>query len=880
MSTRNRIVLLAIALSLLSAGLFAQASPQPPPLPVQHIVFVVDNSGSMAMNDNMGLRGVAACLILDAVELASDVEAGVVKFNDTVITDGQLHPPNDIRESLQAGHLGTPEGGTNMQDALSRAIGMLSTGAADKKRIVLITDGEPEGGAGRAAQEEFIRNNLVPNAKQAGIEIFALGITNSFNPQFLEEITTATGGRSQISQNQMRILESAKTLVGQLDRVYNIAETHLDPAQTTFEFEIHPGTDRARATVLLDHPTEFADGQIVFTLSGPAGDARYYMVRAAGGDRIAAWTSFFSTPGRYRLEISSSRPGGASHLGVKLIAEALSNLRLTLTAVPQPQRYAFGTAVAVDAEVTTGGGRAVAGTFQLSGVLKLPTGATQPLAFAGNRTTFTVPDVPGRHVVEVTAQTPPVAQATAQLVYEATAVPIKIEANPDRLAFQPLGPATGPRDEPFTLSATVPSGMQRPPVTFSFTVTQPVGIVELLRQGGGALQYGTTMYAIPASGLKLVLRVKADPKKPLKRETVTGVIQFTSKEGGSLAVNFTIPVQEPEFKIIDKHESFSLWWDPALPRVATLGRLRTDSSDKSTFSATLPDALFDPMTRRKIADVALRVGNQTPEGQTENGKVRYGDIELPPRTGIAISVVITPDVNTRWEELPKGPVPFTIDLLSSYGMKTQIGAVFHNRGTSVLPVMGRVNYAHDVLRFLLPLFALVFIAAFLRRTWPVIRAFRPFEAGRELLMRLSGPIRIADTDDATAALVLPNSGSPIDNEIVGRVIAGPDGQRVVAFEGRLIATPRTLASNDEISVVAPSLSSSEEDADDAEPVWALAYAGFIRGSGGAVTVTSTPKHWTFGRVAVWSAVLIAAVVALRMFIDTATAAEWAYTIFS
>jgi hypothetical protein len=871
MTKAHRVALFAAALSFRAALAFAQASPQAAPLPVQHIVFVVDNSSSMAQNDQMGLRGVAACLMLDAVELSSDVQAGIVKFTDTVTTDGQLHPPNDVRESLQAGHLGDPGGGTNMQDALSRAIGMLGT-SADKKRIVLITDGQPSGGAGQAAQEQFILTNLVPNAKQAGIEIFALGLTNNVNPQFLEQITTPTGGRSQVSQNQTRLLESAKALVGQLDRVYNIAETHLDPSQTTFEFEVHPGTDRARATAMLDHPTEFADGEIEFTLAGPAGDARYYLVRAGGGDRVAAWTSFFSTPGKYTLKVSTSKPGVASHLGMKLIAEALSNLQLRLLARPQSQRYPFGTTMAVDAVVTTGVGLAPAGTFTLSGVLKLPSGATQPLSFNGNTTTFAVPAVQGRQVVEVTAQTPPVAQATAQLVYEAVAVPVTLVSNRDRLDFsQPIGPSTGPREEKFTLSATVPSGMQRPPVSFSFTMTQPVGIVELVREGGSVLQYGTTLYSIPDQGLKLAFRIKIDPKKPLKREKVSGTIQFLSN-AGPLTIPFTISVLEPEFKIENKRDAFALWWDPSRSRVVSLGRLRTDSSDRSTFSAILPDSIFDPVTQKKIADVALRIGDQTPEAQSDKGKLRYGDIELPPHEGVPIALVLTPDLNSRWEELPGGAVPVPIELLSSFGVTTKLTPKFENKGTVRVPILGRINYGRDVLIILVPLLGFAAILIFFLSTWPEMRAFRPFDSGRELMMRLSGPIRIANADDATAALVLPNSGSLVDNRIVANVFEDGYGQRIVS-DGPLIAKTETLAAGDELTIVAPDLS-GEDNAP--ETVWGITYYGFVAGEGAAIGVTDSPKHWTVSRILFWLVTLVAAFMALRHFLDTDTAAEWAY----
>jgi len=871
MKKRNRYLVWLLLLSLIASAAVAQSSPQAPPLPLQHIVFVVDNSSSMEQNDNMGLRGVAACLMLDAVELSSDVEAGIVKFNDAVTTDGQLHPPGDIRELLQAGHLGDLGGGTNMQEALSRAIGMLSGSKAEKKRIVLITDGQPA--PGEAEQKRFILNNLVPNAKQVGIEIFALGLTNSVDPQFLEQVTAPTGGRSMVSQNQARLLESAEALVGQLDNVYSIGvPKHLDPGENTFEFEIRTGTDRARVTAMLDHPNEFADGEITFRLSGQSNDARYYMVRATG-DRIAAWTSFFSAPGKYTLTVSTNKPGVTSHLGMKIVAEALSNLHITLRARPAQASYPFGTPMAIDAEVTTGSGAAQAGTYNLGGVIKLPSGATLPLVFNGTTAQFAVPEIDGRHTVVVTAETPPVAHATAQLTYVAQKVPLELKSNRDQLDFsQPVGPATGPREEPFTLSVTAPAGVKRPPVNFSFTLTQPAGIVELIRQGGGILQYGTAQYSIPDDGLKLALRVKVDPRKPLKRETVQGTIEFTSPNAGTLSVPFSYTVLEPEFKVHHAREAFALWWDPFRPRVVPLGQLRTDSSDPSMFSAIVPDAIFDPVTNKKIADVVLRIGDQTPNAVSDKGKLRYNDIPLPPHDGTPLALVITPDVNSRWESLPRGGVPIPIELVSSFGVTTKIAPKFYKTSTFRVPVLGRLNYGRDWSALLLRLIAIVAIVMFLLLTWPQMRAFRPFEGSKEVMLKLAGPIRISNSPDDAAALVLPNSGSPIDEEIVGKVFEEPYGQRIES-DGALQGPDRTLAGGDELTIAAPNLADEEGEL---QPVWVLTYLGFVSNEGGAISVSDAPKHWTLLKIVLWVAVLVMGFLALLHFVGTEKAAEWAY----
>src|SRR5689334_8283246 len=175
------VVLALLALMAIHPG-FGQPAPQQPQLPAQDIVFVIDNSGSMEAqpvpSDPLRLRGVAASLILDAAELSSNVEAGLVLFSDAAETDGQLHPPDLIRQRLQADRLPQAQGATNMDDAMAKAISLLSGSTAAIKRIVMITDGVPSDGTGNrsTSQERAIRDNLVPHAQRAGIQIFALGL--------------------------------------------------------------------------------------------------------------------------------------------------------------------------------------------------------------------------------------------------------------------------------------------------------------------------------------------------------------------------------------------------------------------------------------------------------------------------------------------------------------------------------------------------------------------------------------------------------------------------------------------------------------------------------------------------------------------------------
>src|ERR1700692_2544636 len=99
-SFRWPVIILLTASATISG--YSQTVPQPSPIPTQEIVMVIDNSGSMAQSDPLRLRGVAPGLILDAVEVTSDVKAGLVMFNNVAETDGQFHETDKVRQRLQA----------------------------------------------------------------------------------------------------------------------------------------------------------------------------------------------------------------------------------------------------------------------------------------------------------------------------------------------------------------------------------------------------------------------------------------------------------------------------------------------------------------------------------------------------------------------------------------------------------------------------------------------------------------------------------------------------------------------------------------------------------------------------------------------------------
>lgn len=867
-------------LLLLAVPLFAQsAPPQAPPLPQQDIVFVIDNSSSMELppqpSDPLRLRGVAASLILDAVQLTSTVQAGLVFFSDAATTDHQLHEPDLIRQRLQAARLPDADGGTNMEDGLAQAIAMLSSSTAPTRRIVLITDGMPN-----SPQEKTIPANLVPHAKLAGIEIFAIGLSDHINESFLDGLTRSTGGRTLMCKRPDQLLSSAKKLVGDLDNVYNIANRPLSSSEMTYRFDIPAGVDRARITAILDQPHAFATSEIEFRLAGPdEGEPHQYVVRAGGADRVAAWTAFFSAAGTYTLQIAVHKPGVAGHLGLQLFVEALSNLRANLSVNPPSKRYVFGDEVSIDAQPGSSTGTIAPADVQVTGTVQTPSGGTIGIAFNGTKGKFRVPDVPGRHKVVVKVSTK-LAQTQASFDYEAISLPVELHTQPDRLTFSasPLGPAHAEVEDSFTLQAIFSSEVTHPkPVRVSFTFTPPVGTSEIVLDGSTVVRPGTTEYLVPPQGMQVTLRIRMDPKRPLPPTggKFSGAILIFSKDAGELQVPFELTVQIPKFELRRRLDAFSLWWDPQRDRSVSLGRVHTDLTEDSTFRVTLPEALYSPKGA-KLVTLAIRSGKRTPEPQRiEAGKLQYGPIDLPAGDDVPLELVVTP-VLRNWQDVEASSQRVPIQLVSSLGMKEEAKPVYASLGGPAfeLPFFGTLSrHGRHIATLLVLLLASLIAVMLLVQRAKLVKRFWSFRPGSMLRLGF-GPIQIAGPDvEGGAALILPNSGSPIDDFTIGDVIRDGSGQRIEKGSGFIAAPARRLRTGDQISVIhAP----DPDEPEDTEPLWELEYLDFDPREGGEVEVRQSAGAWTIGRLLRSSILALITLFVIRYLLATGWLSDAVY----
>lgn len=872
-----RSLLICGLMALMVAPAPAQTSPLTPTLPKQDIVFVIDNSGSMEMppaaSDPLRLRGIAAGLILDAVEISSDVQAGLVMFSDDADTDGRLYKDTtQIRQRLHPGRLPEAHGSTNMLDALTKALAMLSGSSADRKRIVLITDGNPNPG-----QAPAILKTLVPTAQNAHVQIFALGLSDFVDQKFLDAVTTPTGGRTLIARQHQQLLDLAKQLVSDRDNVYTLAKQSLPSTTMDYAFRVGSGANRARLTVILDQPTAFSPDEIQFTLTGPdAGIAQPYAIRPQGSDRLAAWTVFFSKSGDYHLNIKVTKPGAPGHGGIRLILEALSDLRVQLTLTPPGATHLFGEQVRVDVAAATPTNSNPT-DLNITGTVRTASGGSSTIAFSGLQGTFEVPAVAGKQTVVVRVATS-LSQAEERVEYDAVPpIAPELKSSRDHLQFiKALGPADPKIEESFKLSAVSDSSMRRPqPVTFSYTLVSPAGVAELVTASGGVLQPGITQYTIPPGGLDLILRLRMDPKLslPKKGGKFQSVLQIASTETRPLSIPFEFELRVPRFEVVGKRDAFALWWDPYRQRIVHLGSLQTDLASKSTFFIVLPEAISAPDQGPKIADLTLRTlgGTLEPE-HFEEGKLRYGPLELDPGKDYPIDLVVTPTSVTGWETLPARPQTIGVQLVSDLGMETKAEPVFWSVGGGLhhIPLLGTWSrHGGHWGRVLILLLALAIVGSMFARHVRSVRDGWPYLPERLLTLRF-GAIQIGEAGaGAGVALTLPNSGSLLDNSTVGHVYSDPRGQRVEDSSGQLQPQRARLAPGDVITILDP------VDEAGMDTLWELEYTDYEPGEGELV-IAKSPVPWTLKRLFRWLLVSAVIVVALAVFFSSGLAARIAY----
>ncbi|MBE7041765.1 MAG: VWA domain-containing protein [Ruminococcaceae bacterium] len=158
------------------------------------VVLVLDASGSMS-GTPMSETKKASLKFVDTV-LNYDANVGVVSY-DSSATINSVQSDNKVYLDKAIGQL-SAGGSTNIEDGLKKADSLLSSSQAEKKIIVLMSDGEPN--SGKTGQ------NLIDYAnelKDKGYYIYTLGffssISNKTGPQSLMDDIASEGCHYEVT---------------------------------------------------------------------------------------------------------------------------------------------------------------------------------------------------------------------------------------------------------------------------------------------------------------------------------------------------------------------------------------------------------------------------------------------------------------------------------------------------------------------------------------------------------------------------------------------------------------------------------------------------------------------------------------------------------
>ncbi len=161
------------------------------------LVIVLDSSGSMsqsgydAQQEDMSKFDAVKKVLADFIEHRGDDNIGVVLFGTFAFAASPLtYDMSSLRFMLRYIEPGLAGENTAIGDGLHEALGMLASSGADKKVIVLLSDGYQNSGSHSIKEE-------VQRALQKGVRIYTIGLgkDGDYDAKLLEKIATQSGGK-------------------------------------------------------------------------------------------------------------------------------------------------------------------------------------------------------------------------------------------------------------------------------------------------------------------------------------------------------------------------------------------------------------------------------------------------------------------------------------------------------------------------------------------------------------------------------------------------------------------------------------------------------------------------------------------------------------
>jgi uncharacterized membrane protein len=336
------------------------------------MVLVIDRSQSMEEDRRLDLAKEAAKQSVRVLE--SYDKAGVIAFSDDAQWIANLAPVADKSDLLKRIDTLTPYGQTNMYRGVVRAVLALEQTAADRRHIILLTDGVPAPGDYR---------EIAQRMAASGITLSTVSISKGAEQDLLKEMATIAGGR----HNHCDDPSDVPRILVQETKVAAAAEG--DREFRPFALRTLPGLDVASAPPLLG-----------YARTNPKPDAEPLLFAVAGHPLLCwgrygkgltlAFTSDVKGPWTARWKPWPGYGAFWKRL-VSHVARPPQPSPLTMAA-----RCSGGT-IAVTADLT-----AAAGGFVTDAKLTATVAGTR-----GEPSTLTLePVAPGRYTATFTARTP------------------------------------------------------------------------------------------------------------------------------------------------------------------------------------------------------------------------------------------------------------------------------------------------------------------------------------------------------------------------------------------------------------------------------------------------------------------------------------------
>lgn len=165
------------------------------------VVFIIDDSGSMTVNDSKNERLNVAKTLID--HLPKDSKIGIVQFESYYqILTSELTTDRDLAKSYLTTSSFNSQGGTSMYRAIGGSFGLFSKNPDNDgnndhilRTMIVLSDGE--------TSDTYQHNSIVENARNLGVKIYTIGLgrSTSYFTRYLQPLAKETSGAFYLAQN-------------------------------------------------------------------------------------------------------------------------------------------------------------------------------------------------------------------------------------------------------------------------------------------------------------------------------------------------------------------------------------------------------------------------------------------------------------------------------------------------------------------------------------------------------------------------------------------------------------------------------------------------------------------------------------------------------